>query len=155
MPASPDVQREAIVMRARGHVCAVSLSDVCEVMRPLPVEALADMPPFVLGLAMIRGHAMPVVELARLLGDERSSSVNRFVTLRAGDRFVALAVEHVDGVRALERKSFEAMPPLLGAERADLVESVATLDAQFLLVLRSARLIPEELWASLAAEARA
>ena len=155
MPDRPDVQSEAIILRAVGHACAVPLADVSEVMRPLPIEALAGMPPFVLGLAMIRGRATPVVELARLLGDECSPRINRFVTLRAGERFVALAVESVDGVRALDKKSFESMPALLGSERAEVVASVATLDSQFLLVLRAARLIPEEHWAGLAAaEAR-
>lgn len=56
-----------------SRIGALALRDVRETMRPLPVEPLMGAPPFVLGLATIRGFPTPVVDVGRLLGPSESS----------------------------------------------------------------------------------
>jgi purine-binding chemotaxis protein CheW len=41
------------------------------------------------------------------------------------------------------------MPPLLRGANADVVQAIGTLDAQLLVVLRSSRILPEEVWDAL------
>ena len=69
-----------------------------------------------------------------------------------GERRVALAVGAVIGVRTLPARSLEDLPPLLGGGRARVVEAIAALDSELLLVLQSARLIPETVWNVIEAE---
>ena len=75
----------------------------------------------------------------------------RFVTLRLGRRCVALAVDAVIGVRRLEPGALGDLPPLLAHAAADTVDGIGTLDAELLLALRAARLVPESAWAALGA----
>ena len=63
-----------LAMRAGDRVCAVPLAHVSEVMRPLPIEPLAGAPPFVPGLAIVRGKATPVVDLTAVLADGAAST---------------------------------------------------------------------------------
>jgi purine-binding chemotaxis protein CheW len=86
---------------------------VVEVMRPLPLEPVIGLPTFILGLSVIRGAPVPVVDLAALTGDRRGSGTTRFVTLGLGERRVAVAVEEVLGVRALDVETLQELPPLL------------------------------------------
>jgi len=51
-----------------SFVCALPVEHVVEIMRPLPIRHLEDVPPFVLGVALVRGAPAPVVDVARLLG---------------------------------------------------------------------------------------
>jgi chemotaxis signal transduction protein len=60
-----------------------------------------------------------------------------------GERRVALAVAQVLGIRTLDSGP---LPPLL---RADALLAIGTLDSELLLVLNSARLIPDEAWEAL------
>lgn len=136
----------ALVVEAGGRVCGLPLSDVVEAMRPLPLAALADMPPFVLGMAVIRGAPTPVADLAALIGAAPSSR-RRWLTVRAGERRVALALDQVIGIHPLDTGRRD-VPPLL-AETNPLIESLATLDRELLLVLRAGRLLPPALVASL------
>ena len=106
-------------------------------MRPLPIEAMAAMPGFVLGVSIIRGHATPVVDTATLVGTTARDR-SRFVTLRVGARCVALLVDSVVDVRALPAGE---LPPLVAA--ADAVASLGTLDRELLVVLDAARVIAE------------
>jgi purine-binding chemotaxis protein CheW len=74
------------------------------------------------------------------------------VSLRVAERGVALAVESVEGVRALSRATFEALPPLLADAGTDVVAAIGTLDAELLVVLQLSRLLPESAWSLLEPE---
>jgi purine-binding chemotaxis protein CheW len=49
----------------------------------------------------------------------------------------------------LESSSLEALPPLLDASRSEFIAAVGSLDAQLLVVLESARILPESAWSAL------
>lgn len=134
-----------LLMRTRSLTCAVPLPHVVETLRPLPLEPLASPPPFVLGLSVIRGAPVPVVDLGRLLGAAGAPLPVRFVVLRVAGRRVALAVEGVLGVRELDPARLQDLPPLLSGAEAGAVEAVAAHDAHLLVVLRAARTVPDDL----------
>jgi purine-binding chemotaxis protein CheW len=143
--------RRSLVVRVRTRVCAVPLKYVVETMRPLPVESVAGMPAFVRGVSIIRGVPTPVVDLGAVFGAP-SNAFERIVTLRLGDRQVALAVNAVLGIRDLNLSAIQELPPLLGGAPTDLVEAIGTLDEQFLIVLRAGWELPDEVWRALAAQ---
>jgi purine-binding chemotaxis protein CheW len=102
-------------------------------------------------VAIIRGVAVPVVDAGALMGGAPVSA-SRWVSLRVAERGVALAVESVEGVRALSRATFEALPPLLADAGTDVVAAIGTLDAELLVVLQLSRLLPESAWSLLEPE---
>lgn len=131
-----------------ASVCALPIAQVGETLRPLPVEPLAGLPAFVLGVAIIRGAATPVLDASRLIGAPQQSESERFVTLKLGERAAALAVGNVLGVRALPGAEQE-LPPLLRDVAAEAVHTIGRLDGQLLWVLESARLVPDSVWQAL------
>jgi len=135
-----------LIVRAAGRRCALAVADVVETMRPLPVQDVGGAPSFVRGLAMIRGAPTPVVDLASWLG-VTSAGPARWVAVRAGGRPVALAVDAVVGIRALDDARLQEAPPLLREATAERVELLGALDADLLIVLRTARVVPDEVWA--------
>lgn len=139
---NPDL---ALVCRVETRLCALPIGHVVEIMRPLAVEPVAGAPHFVQGLAVVRGAAIPVVDAARLLGGS-SIRAERFLTIVAAGRRIALAVGAVLGVRPLPSASLAELPPLLHDAGADVIAAIGLLDAELLLVLRSARLLPDEDW---------
>jgi len=147
------IELQLLLCRAGSIVCALGLDSVAETMRALPIETISGLPEFVSGLSIVRGAAVPVVDLAKLLGDRSESKGDRFVLLRLGARPIALRVAEVMGVRTLAASSLTALPPLLGGTHADFVSAMSRLDAELLLVLESAKLVPESAWAALRANA--
>jgi purine-binding chemotaxis protein CheW len=134
-----------LICRVQTRLCALPLEHVVETMRPLPTATVAGSPHFVRGLAVIRGDPVPVIDAARLLGAQ-DAQAERFVTITAGGRRVALAVDSVLGVRAVPADSLQQLPPLLHEAGADVVASIGLLDAELLLVLHSTRLLPDDVW---------
>lgn len=152
--------RLALIVRVDGasggaRHCAFAAADVAEVMRPLPVEALPDMPEFVLGLSVIRGLPTPVIDAATLLGEPRGegrseSAPTRFVVMRVGERRVALAVASVLGVRALAPETQHALPPLLQHAGQQMIAALTVLDSELLTVLGAGFSLPPAVWEALA-----
>lgn len=140
-----------LLCRSGPGLYALPLAHVRETMRALPLNPVPAMPDFLLGLAMIRGVAVPVLDCARLVGAAAPARVARFVTLALGERQLALAVDAVVGVRQLPAAEMKQIAPLLEGADPGLVQSIATLDAELLLVLRASRMVPETMWDALAA----
>jgi purine-binding chemotaxis protein CheW len=135
-----------LVALAGGKRLALALPDVIEVMRPLPVSKLTGTPPFVLGVAVVRGAPVPVIDAGALLGETGPRTFTRFVSLRLGDRSAALAVDGLVGVRALEDSQLKNLPPLLREVVAGVADAIGSLDEDLLLVLRAGKLVPEQVW---------
>lgn len=130
-----------LLCRAGTLRCALPLGAVVEIMRPLPVEATSAGANGVAGVAVIRGTPVPVVALAALLG--AASRPRRFVTLAIEGRLVALAVEEVEGVLPISARALGELPPLLRDPSAPAVASIGVRDSALLVVLQTARLVPE------------
>lgn len=138
-----------LVCRVRALRVAVPLQNVIETMRPLPVEPFAGSPNFVLGLAVIRGVPTPVVNLGTLLGRTEPAVPTRLVTLRVGEQRVALEVESVEGIWEPSLQGVHSLPPLIQDAGGGAVAAVRALDAELMVVLAAAKIIPEEVWDSL------
>jgi purine-binding chemotaxis protein CheW len=137
-----------LVVCTGARVCAIPLAIVEEIMRPLATDALPGVPPFLRGLAVIRGAPVPVLDLGRLLGTADAPLINRFVLLRLNGRRAAVAVEAVPGLRALGC-SLLSLSRMLEEANPALVAGVSVSDRHLLFVLEVARIIPDGLWQEL------
>lgn len=130
-------------------MCGLPLEHVRETMRPLPVQELGRMPSFVRGLSIIRGQATPVLDARRLLGGPAEVSTGRYVMLELGERSAALAVDEVLGVRSVDSETLASLPAVLSEPDNQHVAALGTLDAQLLVVLAHAQLVPDAVWQQL------
>jgi purine-binding chemotaxis protein CheW len=117
---------------------------VAEILRPLPIEALATPVPSLLGLTTLRGQPVPVIDPARLLGEEGILAPARFIVLRVAGRTAILAVDEIVGVRDLPEGALAGLPPLL-EEQGAVISRIGQLDHDLLLVLRTARFVQDDL----------
>lgn len=136
---------QVLIVEVQAGICALPLMHVVEMMRPLSVEPITCALSFVRGISIIRGVPTPVVDLGALLGGS-DGSPGRFVTLRLGDRQVALAVGSVLGVREFDALTIQKLPPLLGGASKDVIEAIGTLDEQMLIVLHAGWQLPDAVW---------
>ena len=145
--ASPDERGAPAVLlvRAAGYTCALDLSHVVEIMRPLPVAPIPGAPDVVIGLSRTRDMPTPVVSLSALLGGS-SAGATRFVLSRTGARRVALSVDAVLGIVRIPSIRFDDLPPLLRDVAEGSVQAIAARDRDLLLILNTAVIVPQEVW---------
>ena len=143
-----EVSNRFLLCQIGSRILALALTDVRETMRPLAIEPLNGMPQFVLGLSIVRGSPVPVIDACRLLSPLSSAlsrTAPRFVTLRLGERTAALLVDEVLEVRSIAQGTLTKIPPLLRESGGEL-SAIGSLDAELLLVIQGARLVSETVW---------
>lgn len=133
-----------LLVRAAGQLCAVPLAPISEVLRMPAIRPIAGAPATVRGLAILRGAPTPVIDLGILLGGAPASE--RLVALRLGARAAAVSVDAVIGVRMLDGWLVQDLPALVRNLEGDLIERIAVADAELLLLLQTACLVPEAVW---------
>jgi purine-binding chemotaxis protein CheW len=143
----------ALLMRIGQRTCALALSHVSEVLRPLPIEQVFGKPDAFLGLTILRGAPVPVIDAARLAGWGETIAAKRFVALRVARRSAVLAVDAVLGIRELSGLALEALPPLFLDAPSETVSRIGHLDNELLLVLRATRFVEDDLRGEAAVEA--
>lgn len=158
-------ERRFLVVVAGAQTCALDLSDVVEIMRPLPIEPMPHPRPFVRGVSVVRGAPVPVVDLVALLSPGTTSpSFGRFVSIhpdaavaRAGrateERRFVLGVDEVHGVVSIDAARMAELDPLLRSEGGEAVEALVRGDERLQRVLSAARAVPADLFSDFA-EAR-
>ncbi len=127
-------------MQAGALRCALPLTQVREVMRPLPLKTVTGLAPAVLGASVVRGIPLPVVSLARLLHqpDEQPS---RFLVLRTPGRDCVLAVAAIHSIARVTADAWQQMPSLL--RRMEFAEQIGAEDQDLIVSLSTARLLSE------------
>ena len=133
-----------LMVRMGPTLFAIPVSEVAETLRVLPIDPLPDVPLFVLGLMILHGSPVVAVDLARLLGQERTGK--RVVVLKVGSRQVALVVESVVGLREISDEALHDTPPLLNARYQPFVDAIGASDNELFMVLNAARSFPDDLW---------
>jgi purine-binding chemotaxis protein CheW len=148
MIAAADIESgvaDWLLCQAGRQLYAVPIAHVIEIMRILPVDSIAGAPPYVRGLCVIRGAPVPVVDIGLLVGNQ-AMQAGRFVTIKAGDRTIALQVEAVLGIRVFAADTFSQLPPLLRDVATETVAAIGTRDTELLLALRAGRIVPESVF---------
>jgi chemotaxis signal transduction protein len=142
---------ECLVCRSDAVVCAIPLQYVAEVMRMLPLERPAELPPQALGISVIRGARIPVIDAAGVFGIEPSSpssrsapaSPTRVVRLTLNDRSVGLAFDDVIGVRSVDSAITDRARRAADGAPASITAAVQAADAILMDVLRSIVVLSE------------
>jgi purine-binding chemotaxis protein CheW len=132
-------QVTVLVFTVSDISCALPAEHVVETMRMLPIVPVDNMPAFTRGVALIRGASVPVIDLALLLG-RPAAAPSRLITVQAGGRTAALAVDDVRGLSRLDRERFEERPSVLSEGATPFVRALAATDQALHLVLDAARL---------------
>lgn len=136
-------QEHVLLVTAGVRLCALPLVYVSETLRPLACHAVPDAPPFVCGVATIRGVPTPVADLGLIIGASALAAPSRLVRLRLADsRSVALLVDTVQGVHRIDRQG--TRPPLL--RDSSVVQMLGRLDAELLTVLDCSCLLDDDEW---------
>jgi len=129
-----------LLCEVERHHFALPLSSVIETMRMLPLSMITGAAPMVLGVAVVRGRPIPVIDTSFLFGGQ-SRHCRRLVTVRARDRAVGLAVDSIIGIRRFSSLAGD-LPPLL--RESEALTGLQMIDRDLYYLLDTGRAIPIE-----------
>jgi purine-binding chemotaxis protein CheW len=128
-PPPPREDRiDLLAVNAGGERVAVPLVTMAGLVADRVVTPLPGSPPELLGVAGLRGHLVPVYDLAQVSGYRTDSAPRdrpRWLILAAGSPVFAVAVDRVDGHLRVDH---DAIAPPVGGTGAGAASVVRTAD---------------------------
>ena len=110
-PEAPDISAQPLLaISAGGQAYALRLASIRGLYVDRRVQSLPSRLPELLGLTGLRGQAVPVFDLAALLG-QPSQRPPRWVALAAGRHNAAFAFEQFDAHHTAQADDFLLAPP--------------------------------------------
>lgn len=135
------LQQQYLSFRCRGEHYALPIDLVREIIEYGGVTTVPMMPAFIRGVINLRGHVVPVVDLASRfeLGSTDLSRRTCIVILSMPDgdtsRRLGLVVESVDSVFDLDQAQVEPAPEFGAGIRADFIQGMVHGDEGFTVLL--------------------
>lgn len=121
-PAMPDAgAQQLLAIRAGGQAYALRLAGIRGLYVDRRVQTLPSRLPELLGLTGVRGLAVPVFDLAALLG-QPAQRTPRWLALAAGRHNAAFAFEQFEAHHAAQPEDF------LPAPRHDFLQAAVRMD---------------------------
>jgi len=119
--AAEAAARRFLTFRLDGALYALPSEHLLEVIHVPPVARVPLSPRALLGVANLRGAVLPLVDLRGLLGAPASATTaTKAIVLDAGAR-VALVVDSVDSLAAVDEDKIETRESELGARDGELL----------------------------------
>ncbi|MDQ0395529.1 chemotaxis protein CheW [Labrys monachus] len=114
--------RRFLTFRSERRLYALPAEDVLEVMQTPDVARVPRAPPFLLGIANLRGMATPLASLSGLLGRQvpPPASSSRAIVLNIGQR-VAIVVDGLSALVSIEPDQLESAGAAWAGERGEAV----------------------------------
>lgn len=158
---APARGQQYLTFTVAGETFALPIACIKEIIEFRQPTDVPMMPPFMRGVINLRGHVVPVVDLAarfdRPLADVTRRSCIVIVELFQDDaqHDIGIVVDAVSAVIDVAHARIEP-PPSFGARlRADFISGMANLDNAFVIILEADKVLSlDELGALSGAESR-
>lgn len=126
-----------IAFELNDELYGVDVNNVVEIIKPLPIMPLPNVPEFILGLINIRGEILAVIDLSVLFHLDRHGvdDHTRIIVMQDNFRKAGVMVDRVHELKRLRADAFQ--PPPEDAFKIDrtFCQKVTTLDHRLLTVL--------------------
>jgi len=139
-----------VCFELRGQELALPIEDVRETLPIQPITRVVLTPPALAGVFSLRGDIVPVIDLAILLGLQRTEvgDDSRIVVVQHATGTAGIVVDRLRDLRtldpALEGQALESPPAHLGAEVAQLLAGVVATPTGTVRVLDANAVVTAE-----------
>ena len=136
------MSRQFITFEVGDRRLAIEIMAIREIRAWSPVTALPSVPSHVVGVVNLRGVVLPVTDLRQLLGWGATETTPRHVIIvfQIGGQLRGIIVDAVHDIATLAAEQIQPVPDIGENESARLLEGIATIEGNLIMVLDLAQL---------------
>lgn len=140
-------QLQLVTFDVAGEEFAVDILAVREINRMMSLTRVPNSPAEVEGVINLRGKIIPVIDLRRRFGMERTqhSQDSRIVVVEVMERVVGFIVDRVHEVLRIEKSIVEPAPEMVCSIDSDFIAGVGKLEDRLVILLDVVKLFGDGL----------
>lgn len=146
-------QNQFLTFTLMSEVYGLSILSIKEILEYGEVTHVPMMPPYMLGVLNLRGHVVPVVDLAMRLGSREGSEVGRRTCVVIVEVLydeqpmeMGLVVDAVNEALHIADEEIESAPRFGSNINIDFVYGMAKLQDRFVILLNIEKVLALEEW---------
>ncbi len=129
-----------VTFRIGTEIFGVPISSVQEIVRVPQITRIPQSPEFVEGVVNLRGRIIPVIDMHKRLGRQRSDSEgrdikNRILVVEAGRMLIGVIVDAVEEVIKLSEERVEAAPAMVAGIDNQYLKGIGKLEEHLLILI--------------------
>ena len=120
-----------------GQEYAFRIEQIQEIVILKQVTKTPQVPPYVEGVANLRGSIIPIINLRKLFSMEpqETNSETRTIVVNVGDRVMGCTVDTVTQVMRIPEENIQPAPETVTSNGANYVAGFAKMNGRLLIVL--------------------
>ncbi len=107
----------------------IDIQGVVEILKPLKLCKIPELPDFVSGVITVRGEIIPVIDLRIRFGITEKSGKQRIVLIRLEEDKVGLLVDNVTDIVEISEEKISKPPKVFKGFRAEFIKGLGQKDA--------------------------
>ncbi len=102
----------------------IEIQRVVEIIKPLKLNKIPELPDFVSGVISVRGEIIPVIDMRIRFGITEKADKQRIVLIRLEEDKVALLVDNVTDIVEIPEEKITSPPKLFKGFRAEFIKGL-------------------------------
>ncbi|MEG6521239.1 chemotaxis protein CheW [Desulfotomaculum sp. 1211_IL3151] len=139
-------EEQTVVFQLMGQVYGVDINAVFEIIRMESITKIPRAPHFVEGVINLRGHIIPVIDLAKRfgLGQNEQTQNSRIIIVEVSGQTIGVIVDLVQEVLRIPINGIEPPPPVVNGIEAAYIRGIAILEERLVILLDQNKILMEE-----------
>ena len=144
-----------VTFQVGGEECGVDIRRITEVIRPLKIKPLPQMPEFIEGVVNLRGIIIPIVDLRKRFALTRivdnPKKMRMLITRgaipgasRAGRELLGLVVDSVQEVLHINRKDIDPAPEAARGQHAGFITGMGKVGDRLIILIDSSMILSQQ-----------
>ncbi|HHN65888.1 MAG TPA: purine-binding chemotaxis protein CheW [Nitrospirae bacterium] len=124
-----------LVFTVKDEKFAIDIMRIVEILNPVDVHTIPDLPPFIDGVINLRGNIIPIINLRKRFDIDEPSEKARIIIIRFDNESVGLLVDSVVEIKELETEQISRPSRLFRGFRAEFIKGIANPGKEDVIII--------------------
>jgi len=136
-------ERQLILFNLGKGIYGIPIENVFEIKKMEEITVVPKAPKFIEGVINLRGNVVPVVDLRKRFGMEKSEITKRtkIIIVEIGKRQFGLVVDSVAEVVSLSNEQIEPSLPTVSGLKAEFINGIGKMSEKLIIILEISRIL--------------
>jgi purine-binding chemotaxis protein CheW len=126
---------KCLIFTVQEDFFGVDIYQVVEILNPLKLHRVPEVPEFIAGVINLRGEVIPIISIRKRFGIEDKSDRERILIIMIEDEKIGLLVDDVVEIMDLSEKKISKPSKLFKGFRSEFIGGIAEISGERVIIL--------------------